>query len=104
MVLMRRKRLVKRRRLNKLSIAISYLRYKSASVKRGKRDFIHNEVRAQLVHSIRGREIMPQLVAFGRQVLRVVLVGRREDRNLIDNLQVKASQIEGFRFFGVVRQ
>ena len=47
---------------------------------------------------------MAQFVALGRQVVGVVLVHRRQDRHLVDHLQVETAVDEGVGLLGVVGQ
>ena len=49
-------------------------------------------------------DLMSHLVAFGRQVLRVVLVHRWQDWNLIDDFEIESAKIERFGLLGVVGQ
>ncbi len=50
------------------------------------------------------RQPVAHFVAFGGQVVGVVLVDRRNDGNLIHDLQIKTAEDEGVRLLGIVRQ
>jgi hypothetical protein len=47
---------------------------------------------------------MPKLVSLGLKVGCVVLVDRRDDRDLIDDRQIKSAQVERFRLLRVIGQ
>ena len=47
---------------------------------------------------------MAKFVTFGRKILLVVLVNRGQNRHLIHDFEVEATQIEGFGLFGIVGQ
>ena len=49
-------------------------------------------------------QLVTHLCAFGFQVTLIMLVHRRNNRHLIDNLKVKATKIERLGLFGVVGQ
>lgn len=48
------------------------------------------------------RKFVAHLVPFGRQIRGVVLVGRTNNRDLIDDRDVEPPKVEGFGFFGIV--
>ena len=48
------------------------------------------------------RQLVPQFVAFGGQVLSVVFVGRRHDGDLVDHLEVEPAVDKRIGFFGIV--
>lgn len=47
-------------------------------------------------------QLMSHLIAFGRQILGVVLVDGRDDGDLVDDFQVETPVDESVGFFGVV--
>lgn len=49
-------------------------------------------------------QLVTHLCAFGFQVTLIMLVHRRNNRHLIDNLKVKATKIERLGLFGIVGQ
>ena len=53
--------------------------------------------------SIVAGQIVPQLFPLGGQVLEVVFVHGRKNRNLIDNSEIKTAKIKRFRLFRIVR-